>query len=136
MTKENAPQNHPEGKNQSDDSLVVVNLLEFADSLLEEWRPYLLSEGEMLLGREVSINRAFLEQLKGAVLRKDTDYKDAMAVLTKEVVALRKDLNTYKKGYEELCKIHDQWKSNFFEISSKQKDHIEITNNRLRAGGL
>ena len=51
------PPNHQGSRKILDDSLTVQNILEFADCLLYEWRPYLLSEGDMLLGRELSINR-------------------------------------------------------------------------------
>ena len=65
-----------------DDSPTVQNILSFADSVLEEWRPYLLTEGDMLLGRELSINRAIIHQLQNAVATKATTYDQLLKKLS------------------------------------------------------
>ena len=36
-----------------------------------------------------------------------------------------------KKGYDELSQIHSQWKSNYWIISKKQKDHISDVNKKF-----
>ena len=92
----------PEGQQGSrkilDDSLTVQYILSFADSLLEEWRPYLLTEGDMLLGRELSINRAIIHQLQNAVASRATTYDQ----LLKNLSELRAENEQLKSGYQDL----------------------------------
>ena len=49
MSKKKTPPNHQGSRKILDDSLTVQNILEFADCLLDDWRPYILNELTILL---------------------------------------------------------------------------------------
>ena len=126
MSKKKTPPNHQGSRKILDDSLTVQNILSFADSLLEEWRPYLLTEGDMLLGRELSINRAIIHQLQNAVASRATTYDQ----LLKNLSEIKAENEQLKSGYQDLCQTYDGLKTLIHEISIKQKSHIstvEIT---------
>ena len=90
MTKKKTPERQQGSRKILDDSLTVQNVLEFADCLLDEWRPYLLTEGDMLLGRELSIDRAIIHKLNKAVASRSTTYDLLVKTLSELVKELEK----------------------------------------------
>ena len=138
MSKKKTPPNHQGSRKILDDSLTVQNILEFADCLLDEWRPYLLSEGDMLLGRELSINRAIIHQLQKTVATRSTTYDllvKTLSELVKELDALRAENKQLKKGYQDLCETYDGLKKLIYEISVKQKSHISTVEKLVKKIG-
>ena len=131
MNKKKTPQNHQGSRKILDDSLTVQKILSFADSLLEEWRPYLLTEGDMLLGRELSINRAIIHQLQNAVASRATTYDQ----LLKNLSELRAENEQLKSGYQDLCQTYDGLKKLIYEISVKQKSHISTVEKLVKKIG-
>ena len=128
MTKKKTPERQQGSRKILDDSLTVQNVLEFADCLLDEWRPYLLTEGDMLLGRELSIDRAIIHQLQKAVATRSTTYDLVLKTLSetvKELDALRTENKQLKKGYQDLCKAWDENKLLHLELGTRQKKHVE-----------
>ena len=112
--------------------------MEFADCLLDEWRPYLLTKGDMLLGRELSIDRAIIHQLQKAVATRSTTYDLVLKTLSetvKELDALRAENKQLKKGYQDLCKARDKDQKVLSTITFKQKDFIEEVRNKFKALG-
>ena len=139
MSKKKTPPNHQGSRKILDDSLTVQNILEFADCLLDEWRPYLLSEGDMLLGRELSINRAIIHQLQKAVASRSTTYDllvKTLSELVKELDAVKAENKELKKGYQDLCKARDKDQKLLSTITFKQKDFIEKVRHKFKALGV
>ena len=139
MTKKKTPERQQGSRKILDDSLTVQNILEFADCPLEDWRPYLLTEGAMLLGRELSINRAIIHQLQKAVATRSTTYDLVLKTLSetvKELDALRAENKQLKKGYQDLCKARDKDQKVLSTITFKQKDFIEEVRNKFKALGV
>ena len=139
MSKKKTPQRQQGSRKILDDSLTVQNILEFADCLLDEWRPYLLSEGDMLLGRELSINRAIIHQLQKAVASRSTTYDllvKTLSELVKELDAVKAENKELKKGYQDLCKARDKDQKLLSTITFKQKDFIEKVRHKFKALGV
>ena len=131
MSKKKTPPNHQGSRKILDDSLTVQNILSFADSLLEEWRPYLLTEGDMLLGRELSINRAIIHQLQNAVASRATTYDQ----LLKNLSEIKAENEQLKSGYQDLCQTYDGLKKLIYELSVKQKSHISTVEKLVKKLG-
>jgi len=139
VKKEKDLQRSTEDLSQPLDSLVIASLLDLANSILSDWRPYLKSEGEMLLGRELSLDRAVINQLQDAVKTRNDTYEKALELVrvqTSELEKLRKSNDQLKRGYNDLCKAYDEIKRLIHEISIRQKNHIQKVDKRLNKRGL
>mgnify|MGYP001358838968 CR=1 FL=1 len=146
MTNKKSAPLTPEESNKRDkqilDSLSEASMIDLANSILAEWKPYLNSEGETILGQEVSFNRAILLQLQRAVSTREETYRRLLVVSheqTKQIVELKekeqilKASNTnlqnrtldLEKGYSDLCKGWDENKQLHLEIGTRQKKHVD-----------
>ena len=78
--KKNTPSNHEESKKDQEtlDTLARAAILNLANSIHSEWRPYLTTEGEMLLGHEVSFDRAVLIQVQKALTTRNETYEQGI----------------------------------------------------------
>ena len=144
-SKKNTPTDQG-GSNKDDkkflNSLNGASLLDLANSILAEWKPYLNSEGETILGQEVSFNRAVLLTLQKAVATREETYRRLLIVSheqTKQIVQLKEEIQILKasntnlqnrtldleKGYSDLCKGWDENKQLHLEIGTRQKKHID-----------
>ncbi len=138
MKKEKDLQRSTEDLSQPLDSLVIASLLDLANSILSDWRPYLKSEGEMLLGRELSLDRAVINQLQDAVKTRNDTYEKALELVrvqTSELEKLRKSNDQLKRGYNDLCNAYDGLKTLIHEISVIQKDHIRNVEKNFKSIG-
>ena len=143
--KKNTPTDQG-GSNKDDkkflNSLNGASLLDLSNSILAEWKPYLNSEGETILGQEVSFNRAVLLTLQKAVSTREETYRRLLIVSheqTKQIVELKEQVQILKasntnlqnrtldleKGYSDLCKGWDENKQLHLEIGTRQKKHVE-----------
>ncbi len=66
MTEKNTPSNQQEGENQPEPILKAQTVSHLADRWFEEMRPYLFSDGEILLGKNLSVLMASIAQLREA----------------------------------------------------------------------
>ena len=117
------------------DSLARAAVLDLANSIHSEWRPYLTTEGEMLLGHEVSFDRAVLIQVQKALTTRNETYEQGMKLLqeqNKKIFKLEEKNNRIeeenkqiKNGYEDLCIGYDNLKKLIHDISVRQGKHIE-----------
>ena len=128
--KKNTPSNHEESKKDQEtlDTLARAAILDLANSIHSEWRPYLSTEGEMLLGHEVSFDRAVLIQVQKALTNRNETYEHGMKLLheqNKKVVKLTEENKQLKNGYEDLCIGYDNLKNLIHDISVRQGNHIE-----------
>ena len=128
--KKNTPSNHEESKKDQEtlDTLARAAILDLANSIHSEWRPYLTTEGEMLLGHEVSFDRAVLIQVQKALTNRNETYEQGMKLLheqNKKVVKLTEENKQLKNGYEDLCIGYDNLKKLIHDISVRQGNHIE-----------
>ena len=159
--KKNTPSSHGESKEKETlDSLAIAAFKDLVDSIQSEIKPYLATEGEMVLGNEVAVNRASLIKINQALEVRNENYDLALETITacrKEIEKLRKDK---KKGEEELV-IHKASIVNLNErveflekefpilcnkrnedfhtltvISEKQRSFIEETNAKLKRKGI
>ena len=128
MTKEKTPQHQPEGQDPTDNSLVEVSPIEFADSLLEEWRPFLQTEGERLLAREVSYNRAAAHLAQKGLQEVGTSCGEVLSV----IAAQKQENIDLRRGYDELCKTYDEIKSLIHELTVRQGQHISNCDKNFR----
>ena len=87
------------------DSLAIAAFKDLVDSVQSEIKPYLTTEGEMVLGNEVAVNRASLIKINQALEVRNQNYDLALETITacrKEIEKLRKA----KKKREEELVIH------------------------------
>ena len=77
------------------------------DSVMQDLKPYLKSEGEMCLGSN-------------------------LAHLVVKMNALVLEYDELRKGYMDLCKANDEHKKLFFEIAKKQKSLNNHYTKKLR----
>ena len=115
-------------ENETLDSLAIAAFKDLVDSVQSEIKPYLATEGEQVLGNEVSVNRASLIKINQALATRNEAYEQALILLkeqNRKIVNLTKENKLLKKGYEELCHGYDNLKNLIHEISVKQKNHIE-----------
>ena len=122
MTKEKAPST-PEESNEKEtlSSLAISAFKDLVNSIQSEIKPYLNTEGEMVLGNEVSVNRASIIKFNQALTTRNEAYESLLDVShkqTKEIVQL-------KKGYADLCTGYDNLKNLIHEISVRQGKHVE-----------
>ena len=110
------------------DSLAIADFKDLVNSIQTEIKPYLNTEGEMVLGNEVAVNRASLIKINQALATRNEAYEQALILLkeqNRKIVNLTKENTLLKKGYEELCHGYDNLKNLIHEISVKQKNHVE-----------
>ncbi len=135
MTKKKTSEVQQGSQKILDHILTVKNVLEFADSLLAEWRPYFINDGEMLLGHELLINRAIIHQLQQAVASRTINYDlliKTLSELVTEVDALKAENDNLKKTYADLCTARDKDQKVLSTITFKQKDFIEEVRNKFK----
>ena len=126
--KKNTPTTPDESNKETLDSLAIAAFKDLVDSIQSEIKPYLATEGEMVLGNEVSVNRASLIKINQALATRNEAYEQALILLkeqNRKIVNLTKENKLLKKGYEELCHGYDNLKNLIHEISVKQKNHVE-----------
>ena len=127
--KKNTPSSHGESKGKVTlDSLAIAAFKDLVNSVQSEIKPYLNTEGEQVLGNEVSVNRASLIKINQALATRNEAYEQALILLkeqNRKIVNLTKENKLLKKGYEELCHGYDNLKKLIHEISVKQGNHIE-----------
>ena len=127
--KKNTPSSHGESKEKETlDSLAIAAFKDLVNSVQSEIKPYLATEGEQVLGNEVSVNRASLIKINQALATRNEAYEQALILLkeqNRKIVNLTKENKLLKKGYEELCHGYDNLKNLIHEISVKQKNHVE-----------
>ena len=115
-------------ENETLDSLAIAAFKDLVNSIQSEIKPYLATEGEQVLGNEVSVNRASLIKINQALATRNEAYEQALILLkeqNRKIVNLTKENKLLKKGYEELCHGYDNLKNLIHEISVKQGNHIE-----------
>jgi len=142
------------------DSLTIAAFKDLVDSVQSEISPYLSSEGEMVLGNEVSVNRASLIKINQALASRNKNYDLALETITacrKEIEKLRKDkkkreeelvvhkasivnLNErvlfLEKEFSTLCTKRNKDFHTLTVISEKQRSFIEETNAKLKSKGF
>ena len=137
--KKNTPSSHGESKGKETlDSLAIAAFKDLVNSIQSEIKPYLNTEGEQVLGNEVSVNRASLIKINQALASRNETYETLLEVShkqTEEIVKLKKDNKKVvklteenkqlKNGYEDLCIGYDNLKKLIHEISVRQGKHVE-----------
>ena len=127
--KKNTPSSHGESKGKETlDSLAIAAFKDLVDSVQSEIKPYLATEGEQVLGNEVSVNRASLIKINQALATRNEAYEQALILLkeqNRKIVNLTKENKLLKKGYEELCHGYDNLKNLIHEISVRQGKHVD-----------
>ena len=127
--KKNTPSSHGESKEKETlDSLAIAAFKDLVDSVQSEIKPYLTTEGEQVLGNEVSVNRASLIKINQALATRNEAYEQALILLkeqNRKIVNLTKENKQLKNGYEELCIGYDNLKKLIHEISVRQGKHVE-----------
>ena len=116
------------------DSLAIAAFKDLVNSIQTEIKPYLNTEGEMVLGNEVSVNRASIIRFNQALTTRNEAYESLLEVSrkqTKEIVKLKEENKQFKKGYEDLCMGYDNLKKLLHEISVRQGNHIERSDNNF-----
>ena len=133
--KKNTPSSHGESKEKETlDSLAIAAFKDLVNSVQSEIKPYLATEGEQVLGNEVSVNRASLIKINQALATRNEAYEQALILLkeqNRKIVNLTKENKLLKKGYEELCHGYDNLKNLIHEISVRQGNHIERSDNNF-----
>ena len=115
-------------ENETLDSLAIAAFKDLVDSVQSEIKPYLATEGEQVLGNEVSVNRASLIKINQALATRNEAYEQALILLkeqNRKIVNLTKENKLLKKGYEELCHGYDNLKNLIHEISVRQGNHVD-----------
>ena len=110
------------------DILAIEAFKDLVNSIQSEIKPYLNTEGEMVLGNEVSVNRASIIKFNQALTTRNEAYESLLEVShkqTKEIVKLKEENKQFKKGYEDLCMGYDNIKKLIHEISVRQGKHVE-----------
>tara|TARA_Y100001973_G_C5163870_1_gene314991 strand:+ start:911 stop:1309 length:399 start_codon:yes stop_codon:yes gene_type:complete len=132
MTKKKTLKQQQEDQERLTPRITAINILPIADSLLDEWRAYLNTEGELLLGRELSIAQALILQLQEAVQVRSETYALALETITD----CRKEIEKLRKGYNDLCSKTNKDTATLAIITKRQKDFIDESNEKLRRLGL
>ena len=115
-------------ENETLDSLAIAAFKDLVNSIQSEIKPYLATEGEQVLGNEVSVNRASLIKINQALATRNEAYEQALILLkeqNRKIVNLTKENKLLKKGYEELCHGYDNLKNLIHEISVRQGNHVD-----------
>ena len=125
-------------ENETLDSLAIAAFKDLVNSIQSEIKPYLNTEGEQVLGNEVSVNRASLIKINQALASRNETYETLLEVShkqteeivkfkrdNKKVVKLTEENKQLKNGYEDLCIGYDNLKKLIHEISVRQGKHVE-----------
>ena len=159
--KKNTPSSHGESKGKETlDSLAIAAFKDLVDSVQSEIKPYLNTECEMVLGNEVSVNRAFLIKINKLIEGRNKNYDLALETITacrKEIEKLRKDkkkreeelvihkasivnlnerVEFLEKEFPILCNKRNEDFHTLTVIGHKQRDFIEQTNAKLKKRGF
>ena len=97
-------------------------VIEMSDKWVEELTP------------EEGFKTILEEKLAKATANLSAKYCQLFEALSHQDLAigtLAEQNQNLKKGYEELSQIHSQWKTNYWIISKKQKDHISDVNKKF-----
>ena len=109
------------------DSLAIAAFKDLVNSIQSGIKPYLATEGEQVLGNEVSVNRASIIKFNQVLTTRNESYEALLEVShkqTKEIVKLKEENKQFKKGYEDLCMGYDNLKKLLHEISVRQGKHV------------
>ena len=133
----------PEESNEKEtlDSLAISAFKDLVNSIQSGIKPYLATEGEQVLGNEVSVNRASIIKFNQVLTTRNESYEALLEVShkqTKEIVKLKEDNKKLKDdnkqlklGYKDLCLGYDNLKKLIHEISVKQGNYIERSDNNF-----
>ena len=125
----------PEESNEKEtfDSLAIAAFKDLVNSIQSQIKPYLNTEGEMVLGNQVSVNRASIIKFNQALTTRNETYEALLEVShkqTEEIVKLKKDNKKLKEeakqlklGYQDLRHGYDNLKKLIYDISVLQKSH-------------
>ena len=135
VTKEKAPSTPEEGNNSEsilDPFWTPEKVQEMADKWLEELKPLCKTELELKFAE--AITKLFARQ---------NQHLEAINLQDRAIGHHQEQLNFLKGGYDDLCGTHDQWKTNIWTITNRQKDFINEVRSiitsikvRLRKAGL
>ena len=82
MTKEKGSTNHSEPSESVDPKITAKDIKPIEEAILKELGVYCKSDGELVLAREVALNRAIIMQLQEAVATRDRNYELALKTIT------------------------------------------------------
>ena len=119
-------------------SLAISAFKDLVNSIQTEIKPYQATEGEQVLGNEVSVNRASIIKFNQALTTRNEALLEVSHKQTEEIVKLKKDNKKLKEenkqfkiGYQDLCLGYDNLKKLIHEISVRQGNHIERSDNNF-----
>ena len=87
--KKNTPTTPDESNKETLDSLAIAAFKDLVDSIQSEIKPYLATEGEMVLGNEVSVNRASLIKINQALASRNEAYEQALILLKEQKILIK-----------------------------------------------
>ena len=149
-----------DGDKETLDSLAIAAFKDLVNSVQAEFKAYLATEGEMVLGNELAYNRASIIKLNQAIttrsesydkalktitacrraiekLRKENEEKDKLVELHKaSIVNLNERLLFLEKEYSNLCNKRNEDFHTLTVIGHKQREFIEKTNAKLKKRGF
>ena len=82
MTKEKGSTNHSEPSESVDPKITAKDIKPIEEAILKELGVYCTSDGELVLAREVALNRAIIMQLQEAVVVRDRNYELALKTIS------------------------------------------------------
>ena len=82
MTKEKGSTNHSEPSESVDPRVTAKDIKPIEEAILKELGVYCKSDGELVLAREVALNRAIIMQLQEAVAVRDRNYELALKTIS------------------------------------------------------
>ena len=124
MTKEKAPSTPEEGNNP--------------DPILDPiWTSRKVQERKEIWVKELQeASPEKREQLiidgLAILMARQCQHAEAISDLDRAIGKLQELINFLKKGYDEICLLHDEWKRTIWGITIKQKDFIEEVNKAVR----
>ena len=92
MTKEKGSTNHSGPSESIDPRLTAKDIKPIEQAILKELGVYCKSDGELVLAREVALNRAVIMQLQEAVAVRDSNYEKLRAINAVQVKAISRRL--------------------------------------------
>ena len=119
---QSSPNEVKETKTLPDIFWTSKRVLEMTDKWVEELTP------------EEGFKTILEEKLAKATANLSAKYCQLFEALSHQDLAigtLAEQSQHLKKGYDELSQIHSQWKTNYWIISKKQKDHISDVNKKF-----
>ena len=124
MTKEKAPSTPEEGNNP--------------DPILKPvWTSRKVQERKEIWVKELQeASPEKREQLiidgLAILMARQCQHLEAINTQDRAIGSLQEQVNFLKKGYDELCLLHDEWKKTIWQITVRQKDFIEEVNKAVR----